>query len=636
MTKPKKKQHKPSFDTLSGVLKVHVRGFGFLIPDDRKAYPEDVFIPKPYIAGAVDGDHVLVCLSPNRSERGPEGRVKKILQRGRSCLGGTVVAVYGKKGADAYSPLLGPDQLISLMPSQVTVGQRVLVEILKWGTKQKPPLGKVLEVLGHIDDPSCDVKAALAEYEITPSFSPESLEEAKSFGTRVRDKDRLGRIDYTAEETITIDPATAKDFDDALSLKKHADQYHLIVHIADVAHYVTPGSALNQEASARCNSVYFPGTVVPMLPHELSSHLCSLKPNVKRLAISVSMTLSAEGKLLDYSIARSIIKSAKRFSYEEARDVLQGKLKSPHLPLLQNMVELCRLLKHQRALRGSIEFALPDTVILVDEQGVPKGIQLVEYDITHQLVEEFMLKANEVVATHLYNLDKPLTYRIHEEPAEENIRDFAALASALGFKVPKQPTNEQLQQLFDEARDSPFGKFLATSFIRSMKLASYSTQNVGHYGLCLEHYTHFTSPIRRYIDLIVHRVLFSEVPLEEASLERIAAECSDKERLSAKAENSVLLIKKIRYLRSLVEKDPQRTFQGVITKVKPTGFSFELAECLIDGYISIHGLYFDEKTQQLKGRASFRTGDKIVVQLEEMDLVTLELRWSLCYKEKIE
>lgn len=616
-----------------GTLRVHTRGFGFLIPDDKSS---DVFVPKRATKGAVDGDRVEVEVNPCAfSEKGPEGRVSKIVERFHTHVAGTVVTDVNKKGAYAYVPLLGIDEQMRLLSFDGGYGDRVIIEVIHWGSNQKEPLGKVIDVIGSIHDPACDVKAAIGEYEITHEFSEKVIAEARSFGKSVKKSEEIGREDFRGIETITIDPATAKDFDDALSVTKNEKGYQLSVHIADVSHYVKAGSALDLSAMERCNSVYFPGEVVPMLPHELSSHLCSLKPDVDRLAISVIVSLDLDGEVINYRICRSVIRSEMRFSYEQAKQVLDGKVASPYKKRLELMVELCHLLKKKRAERGSIEFSLPDISLQIDDKGNTKSIDLVEYDITHQLVEEFMLKANEIVATELSKRGKPLTYRVHAEPDEANIQEFAALASALGFSICSHPTNEELQTLFDQARGSSFGKFLATSFIRSMKLAAYSTQNVGHYGLGLEHYTHFTSPIRRYIDLIVHRVLFDEVG-ENHDLEETARLCSEKERLSSKAENAVLTLKKLRYLWAKAGEDLENPFDAVITTIKPNGFSFELTDCLVQGFIPIHEvnageyLNYDHDKRRFQGkRSALLTGDKIQVHLDEIDLITLETKWAL-------
>ncbi|NGX61379.1 MAG: Ribonuclease R [Chlamydiae bacterium] len=624
---PRKNTHKPGLSSKPdlfaiGTIRVHPRGFGFLVPEDRPKFPEDIFIPRHRTKGAVDGDRVEVLVFTRYvSEKGPEGRVEKILSRGRSHVAGTIVYERTKGKTHAYVPLLGKDSLMSILPTderKLVVGDRIHIHVLDWGGKNQDPLGEMSGYIGSISDPSCDIAAAIEEYDLEEAFPESTLEEARSYGTSVQPKEISARTDLHELPCITIDPETAKDFDDALSLTKDKQgHYHLGVHIADVSHYVRKGTSLDEEAQERSNSVYFPGKVVPMLPHELSSHLCSLKPNVNRLTVSVLMTLDTNGDLLNYEICRSVIQSKKRFTYEEAKEVLDGKKKSPFAPALHLMMELCLLLKKQRAARGSIEFSLPDIQIRVDETGVPQEMHLVEYDITHQLVEEFMLKANEMIATHLSKEGKPLTYRVHEEPNPENIKEFATLATSFGFPLPSQPTNLELQTLFDQARESPFGQFLATSFIKSMKLANYSTDNIGHYGLCLEHYTHFTSPIRRYIDLVVHRLLFEPVD-PRVDYNSIALKCSEKERLSAKAENAVVLLKKLRLLLTTQKSDPKKVYPAVVTQVKPNGFAFEVEAFLYEGF-----LFTDRWSPK------YHSGEKIEVKLRTVDLITLETEWDL-------
>jgi len=608
----------------TGTIRIHKRGFGFLIPDERTRFPEDIFVPRHATRGAVDGDSVEVSIHPVPvSEKGPEGSVIKILRRGRSHLAGIVTYLGKKKQIYAYAPLLGEDQAIVIKPSKETelkIGDRIIIHVLDWGGKGRDCLGEMSTFIGHISDPSMDMIAAIEEFELEDAFSNQALQEAKNYGLQVSANECIERKDLRSLTCFTIDPETARDFDDALSLSRdEAGNFHLGVHIADVSHYVRPGTQLDKEAYERCNSIYFPGTVLPMLPHELSSHLCSLKPNVNRLTISVLVVIEPDGTLKSTQICRSVIRSKKRFSYKEAKEVLDGKKKSKFLPDLQLLVELCHLLKKKRCERGSIEFALPDISVKVNASGMVDSIELVEYDITHQLVEECMLLANERVATHLSQQGKALTYRIHEEPNPENLRDFAQTASVIGFDLPSAPTNEELQLFFDTVRETSFGHFLATAFIRSMKLASYSTQNIGHYGLGLEHYTHFTSPIRRYIDLMVHRVLFDEVE-PRVDLEDIALRCSEKERLSAKAEGSVILLKKLRYLEEM-RRQGKEQFEAVIIALKPFGIFFELKEILYEGFLP-------------RMEKKFRLGDKIQVKLLEVDLVTRHTSWFLLQKEK--
>lgn len=624
-----------------GILKVHHRGFGFLKPEGAET-GEEIFIPKQFTLGAVDGDLVEVEVNPIVSEKGPEGRVVKIIKRSRSNVTGTITALVDSKTALAYVPLIGNTQemVIGLKGKEdLKPGDRISIHILSWGKNGKPSRGEMIDYLGHISDPSCDVDAAMVEYELHKEFPEEVLHEARSFGKSVTTKEIKEREDLRDLECFTIDPDTAKDYDDALSLTLEDGIYHLGVHIADVTHYVKPGSHLDMEAKNRCNSTYFPGFVVPMLPHELSSHLCSLQPDVNRLSVSVLARFDQEANLIDYRITRSTIKSCKRFTYKEAKDVLDGKKKSPYKDTLFLMVDLCHRLKKKRAERGCVEFSVPDLEINVDKNGRPKAVEVIEYDITHQLVEEFMLKANEIVATHLAEEDKPLTYRIHEEPNPENLKDFAARCRMFGFSLSDQPTGEELQKLFDEARKSAYGQFIAVSFIRSMKLATYSVQNVGHYGLGLDHYTHFTSPIRRYIDLIVHRVLFNNLSKTD-DLEQIAEHCSEKERLSSRAEGQVTMLKKLRLLKEMQKNEPKTRLEAIITQVKPFGIVFEVSKFLLEGFFPLSAMHddyyqFDEKRNALIGKktkALFFAGEKIYVKADHINLITQEVKWQPAFK----
>jgi len=377
-----------------------------------------------------------------------------------------------------------------------------------------------------------------------------------------------------------------------------------------------------------------------MLPEELSNNLCSLKEGVIRLTATVMMQFDKQGDLIASDIFRSFIKSRKRLTYGEAKKILDNKLKSPHGKAIKLMSELCLLLKKKRYERGSIDFALPELIILIDEKGYPTGVKIEEYDITHQLVEEFMLKANEIVATHFSTKNLPSMFRIHESPAEENLEDFYALARTLGFSLPNKPSAQDIQNLFTKAKETPFAPQLSVAFIRSMKLAIYSHENVGHYGLALENYCHFTSPIRRYSDLIIHRLLFDEkVP---TNLEQISKECSEKERLSFKAEKSVITLKKLRLLKKYQDEDPKRIYSGAITKVKPFGFFFEVAPLQIEGFIHVSDLkhdYFEynSKKQILCGQRTNRiitAGDPVDLFLDDIDLIQMEAKWALIQKKK--
>lgn len=638
--KTTKKKQNSKDGLVAGILRVHPRGFGFLQPDDKATYPQDVFVPRHLTFNAVDGDRVEVEINQEvYSDKGPEGRVLAILERSRTHVAGIIRAVDSQGQFIAYVPLLGEEKpvIVDPLPEGLAIGDRVVIAIDEWGSSGKSAVGRASHLLGHITDPSKDIDAAIEEFELPGAFPTATQQEAERFGSRVLDKALRDREDFRDWTVVTIDPATAKDFDDAISLTRDSrGRYHLGVHIADVSHYVAAGSALDEEAYRRCNSTYFPGRCVPMLPPELSDNLCSLKPKVNRLTASVLMTFDAKGTLKNYRICRGVIRSAKRFSYEEAKEVLDGAKKSPHKPLLELMVELCRLLKQKRFDRGGVEFSIPELVVDVDKEGVPQGTHLVQYDITHQMIEEFMLKANEVVAQHLTEHGKGLTYRVHETPAEENLREFAAIANAFGFKLSDQPTPGELQKLFAAAEDSPYGSFLATSYIRSMRLAVYSPENIGHYGLCLEHYCHFTSPIRRYVDLVVHRILFGD-EAEATYLDAVAKRCSDQERLSAKAESNVVLLKKLRLLETFKQQSSDRIYTAVITKVKPFGFHFEILDIMLEGFMHISKLssdyyIYEESRMRLRGRHTnkiYHSGDAIDVELKEVDLIVLTSTWNI-------
>ncbi|MBI3211533.1 MAG: VacB/RNase II family 3'-5' exoribonuclease, partial [Simkania negevensis] len=581
---------------IKGKIHIHPKGFAFVTPTTKTSFTQDIFIPKHLKGNAVDGDLVAVIVNlEKQSSKGPEGKVSEILERGKSEVVGIVWIINPKGNYVLYLHSFGQTKSALLKKEKehkFSIGDRLVVEITDWGTENEAAKCKLIEKLGSIDDAQTDIPAAVKDFNIREQFPKNVIKEAKSFSETVSKKDLKDREDFTSLESFTIDPETARDFDDALSLSKdQKGHYHLGVHIADVSHYVSEGSALDKEARARGNSTYFPNMCIPMLPEILSNQLCSLKEKVIRLTASVLIELDPDGKVLNYKIARSYIKSRKRFTYEEAKRVLDLKEKSPYLSHLQLMVELCNLLKDKRRERGSIDFALPEISILIDKKGDPYDYKIVEYDITHQLVEEFMLKANEIVAEHFSKDDLPSLFRIHETPSQETLDVFYALARSLGFSLPANPTPADIQKLFALAKGSPHGHHLSVAFIRSMKLAIYSHENVGHYGLSLENYCHFTSPIRRYSDLVIHRLLFAKE--SGVDLEEISKECSEKERISFKAESSVVKLKKLRLYKHYYEKDPKKRYDAIITKVKPFGFFFEVEPLRIEGFLHVADLRDD-------------------------------------------
>lgn len=618
---------------MTGTISVHpVKGFGFVKIEGQE---KDIFIPKHSVRDAVDGDTVEVEIT-ELSAKGPEGRVVAILERSRTHLGCIVVECTNNR-ISAYAPLLGAQKTVHVLPAKkikLSVGDRIICRVEDWESRDNIVDAVLTRRIGHISDPSCDVPAAIEEFELPHEFTKEAIAEAKSFKKTV---DAEGRSDLTHLEAVTIDPDTAKDFDDAISLTRDEnDHYFLGVHIADVAAYVKVGSDLEKNAYLHCNSTYFPGVCLPMLPEELSNGLCSLKPNVKRLTVSVLAEFDSLGNLVDYQIKRSCIKSRKRFTYTEAFDVLQNHPKNRFRPLLERMVELCHLLKHKRFERGSIDFAMAEGVVVVDSKGAPVKIQRVEYDITHQMIEEFMLKANEIVATHLFKMGKELIYRIHDEPSAETFEDFTRYARALGYFLPDKPKPIDIQKLFENAKDTPLASQLSVSFIRSMKLAFYSPDNIGHYGLALEHYCHFTSPIRRYTDLIIQRLLFQEED-PQANLTEIADVCSQKERKSCRAESSVVLLKKLRLAARYFDEDPNKIYYGIVTRIKPFALFFDVPDFDLEGSIHISELgndYFEYDAKRLmfhgtRTGKNFTSGQTLSVRILKIDLIRQQIQWKI-------
>lgn len=623
--------------TTKGVLHLHPRGFGFVeIKDDQCSFKE-VFIPKTRINDAVDEDLVEVQIHPNILPKGPEGEITTVLQRGRTHLSGTVCD-FEENCPVAFSSILGNSKKIYVTGDvSLEIGDRVQMEVQSWSDDHNHVRAKFVQKIGHINDPSCDNLAVIEEFELHNLFPQKLQTAAKQFKKTVPESDLKNRKDFTDLTTFTIDPESAKDFDDALSITKgQSGHYTLIVHIADVAHYIKQSTLLDKEAYERANSTYLPNMCVPMLPFELSNGLCSLKPNVIRLCQSVVMHFDSSGHLLNYEIVRSFIKSQKRFTYQEALDVIEGRKKSMYASDLKEMVNLCHLLKKHRFERGSIDFSLPEARLEVNEMGEPQKIHVEEYDISHQLVEEFMLKANEIVAAHLSKQDKAMIYRVHEKPSEEHMSDFFTLLKGYGFRIGKTPSQKEIQLIFLQAKDSPYWKEISVAFIKSMKLASYSCENLGHYGLCLEYYCHFTSPIRRYADLVVQRQLFSD-PVESDNLQTITTHLSSQERKSMKAENTVILLKK---LRLLSKEDPNRVYLATITKIKPFAIFFDIIDYFMESSVHIGELKKDyfiyhPRLKTLSGKhtkLTYRCGEQIVVKLIKVDLIRLTSKFEIIKK----
>ncbi|MFZ4773018.1 MAG: ribonuclease R family protein [Chlamydiia bacterium] len=618
-----------------GKISLHPNGFGFVT---LSAY--DVFIPKHLVLHAMDQDivEVEILSLEGRNKKGPEGRVVAVVKRHRATILGVVVEI--KPGSMKVRASLQGESQLALVPlpaEPVTIGDRILLEVHSLRNQLHLTYQSTL---GSIYNPLADLQAIKEEYSLPGEFSQECLNEALSYPSEITALDHPDRIDHTDLFTATIDPKTAKDFDDALSIERTKQGYKLYVHVADASYYVKKDGFLDQEAIRRKNTVYLLGTCIPMLPHVLADNLCSLKQGVNRLAVTVEMDIDAKGHLIGRKIYRSIIKSRHRLSYEEAFEIMHQGEPSPLKDKLNLMKELALHFKAIKHARGSVDLSLSELVWRLGEDGVPTGFEISHYDITHQLVEEFMLKANEVIATEIKNRDVALIYRVHEQPSPETLKEFRNFCVRLGIMIPDTFENKDLARVFEEHRDSAFIQELSSRYIRSMRLATYSTDGIGHHGLMLENYTHFTSPIRRYVDIIIHRLLFNETYTQE-ELDLIAQNSSEKERQSARAEMSYLALKKLRYIERKAEKEPERTYKATVTRVKPFGVVFDIKDFGIEGFLHISKLgedyfEFNPKKEVIRGKRtqkSFEIGFQFIAQVESVNLLFQEISWKMVPKE---
>lgn len=601
-------------ELFSGKIFITQRGFGFLEYNGK-----EVFIPQRFTLGAVSGDIVqgIVIEENKKSAKGPTGKLIKILKRNKKtfCV---IVTKITKEHIIAIAPQWLKNTTIHVhhAPKTIRANDRIIVAIDNFGKGRHPAQATYQDIIGNLDDPKVDCKATIQGFELRDEFSIDLLDEVKSFPQEL-EKKAEGRKDLTETVSFTIDPKDAKDFDDALSIEKTEKGYQLGVHIADVSHFVKPESLLDKEAYQRGNSTYLPEMVIPMLPKALSNELCSLKPDVIRYTISVIMQFDLKGQMKGYEIVRAAIKSCKRFTYEEAQEIIEGKA-DPLQDKLMLLKELTVLLKNEKVERGCFDFALPEWKISIDSHGVPTGYRLIPYDFSHSLVEECMLKANEVIATHLIKTKREGIFRIHEPPADEDWKTLYTQLDSLGLSPPKKHSLERLITYFSDLEESDMKRKAIVALIRTMKVASYSSENIGHFGLSLEKYCHFTSPIRRYSDLIIHRLIMDE-PLTQP-IEKIAKHCSEKEKQSFSAEMSHIFLKKIRLLNHLQQENPQHLFEGRVFKKNDYGLSIDLAEYMIEAFVP------NETLDKLGFSPNLY--DNVLLKLTAVDLATQTLSWE--------
>ncbi|MDZ7291826.1 MAG: ribonuclease R [candidate division KSB1 bacterium] len=644
--------HAQQASTLIGTLHVKTQGYAFLIVGEGQ---EDVFISQKHMSTALNRDLVKVQLFARPSGRKPEGRVIEVLRRARQHIVGTL-----RKGKHFY--FVKPDEMKLLhdiyIPDEyldgAKPGQKVAVAIETWDDPSLNPEGRIVKVLGFPDEAGVDVLSVAFSFDLPANFPAEVERAAEQLNFDITPEMLRHRLDLRDWLTFTIDPEDAKDFDDAVSLRRLANgNYELGVHIADVSHYVPEGSPIDKEALARGTSVYLVDRVVPMLPEKLSNDLCSLKPHTDRLTYSCIMEVTPKGEVVNYRIAESIIHSKRRFNYEEVQKILDGKKSStetasdederkigPELDqILREMNNLAHILTRRRLRNGSLDFDTPEVKIILDETGFPVEIRRALRQDSNRLIEEFMLLANQTVTKHVdltlaqKRKKPPFIYRIHEPPDPLKMEEFALFVKAFGFNFDHQQmiTSKVLSKFLREIEGEPEADIIENVMLRSLMKAKYSTENVGHFGLAFKHYTHFTSPIRRYPDLAVHRVLKAyahgyrpEIHDTLASkLSYAAQQSSEREIVALEAERASIKMKQAQFmLRHLGDE-----FEGIISGVVSFGIFVEIPKFLVEGLVHISDLeddfyVFEERAHRLKGQNSgkiYRLGDEVRVRVVRVD-----------------
>ena len=617
-----------------GTLRANKKGFGFVEIENME---DDVYVAPENMNGAIHDDVVLVEITSKMNLDRLEGRILRVLKRQVERYIGEIN--FDKKGMGHItlddSKIKLNIQVAKEDSLNAVDGHKVVVELTKKLNKNLKYSGKVVEIIGHKNDPGVDILSIVYKYNINTEFPVDVKEEVKSLPMEVRDIDLIGRRDLRNMEIFTIDGDDTKDIDDAISIEiMNNGHYKLGVHIADVSYYVKEGSPLDNEAMERGTSVYLVDRVIPMLPHELSNGICSLNPNVDRLAISCVMEFDNEGKQLDYEIFPSVIRSRIQMTYKKVNSILEDNVVpegyEPFEKSLRTMAELAKILRKMKVKRGYIDFEVDEAKILVDENCRPTQVVLRDRGTGEKLIEDFMIAANECVATHIYFMSLPFIYRVHEVPKEEKLRSYLGFVSSLGYQVPgdlKDTSPKTVQRIIKFLEDKPEFKILSSLLLRSMQKAVYRPENLGHYGLASQCYTHFTSPIRRYPDTTVHRLLrtylfnkqldMGTVRKWEEKLVYISEHSSNRERASVDCEREVEDMKMAEYMEDHIGEE----FEGMISSVTSFGMFVEL-DNLIEGLVPLRDMkdffHYDEEHMTLTGERShvkYTIGERILVKV---------------------
>lgn len=631
-----------SDENLIGTFIGHPKGFGFVEIEGRD---EDLYIPENCVNGAFHKDTVRVTLISGKGGKRQEAQVVEILARGMKQLVGIydksnknygfVVPDNGKIGNDVFVPVERSKGAVS--------GHKVVCEITDYGKQNRKPEGKIIEILGHVNDPGVDIMSIVRGYELPMEFSDKVLNQAETVAKDVSEADMAGRRDLRDMQMVTIDGEDAKDLDDAVSLTKDGNLYHLGVHIADVTNYVQENSALDWEAKKRGTSVYLVDRVIPMLPHTLSNGICSLNAGVDRLALSCLMTINEKGEVVSHDICESVINVDRRMSYTNVRKILEDKdeeqiqAHEELVPMFELMKELAAILREKRRKRGSIDFDFPETKIILDKEGHPIDIKPYERNVATKIIEDFMLIANETVAQHFYWMELPFVYRTHDNPDLEKIAKLSTFIRNFGYTIKSKQEEvhpKELQKLLVSIEDTPEEALISRLTLRSMKQAKYTVDCSGHFGLACQYYCHFTSPIRRYPDLQIHRIIKEQIRgrLNEKRiahyndiLPEVAKNSSDMERRADEAERETDKLKKVEYMEERIGE----IYEGVISSITAWGVYVELPNT-IEGMIHVSMLpgdyfYYEEEHYEMVGQATgkrYKLGEKLMVKVNGTDKIS--------------
>ncbi len=653
---------------VSGTLTCHRDGYGFLVPDDRSIHQEDIFVPARNMEDALHGDKVLVKVSRKKRpvRRGFRGRAGN--EKGEERLEGIVVRVLERKSPTIVGRFYEHPRFPFLVPLDARIihniripfhaskgarnGQVVVAAMTVPPARYQEPEGRIVQILGYPGDPGLEYRIVEHKFGLPVDFSDQASEEAALLPERPTGAECEGREDFRAIQAVTIDGETARDFDDAVSLEKLASGHYLLgVHIADVSHYVREESALDQDAYQRGTSVYFPDRAIPMLPPRLSSGICSLKPQEDRLVFSVLMEVDGRGTVVKKRFAEGVLRSRARMTYTSVAKILverdpgERERYADLVPMFESMEELCLILSRNRTRRGAVDFDLPEAEIEFDKEGKVISVVQAERNIAHRIIEEYMLLANETVARRLSASSGPALYRVHEKPDTQKVEDFAEFALALGYRLESRDGEyrpQDFQKFVAQLEGKVEGRFLAYLMLRSFMQARYSEQNLGHFGLATREYTHFTSPIRRYPDLVEHRLLKQCLKPMPSSvwqdrmherLPEIAQHTSARERIADDAEREMEKIKKVQFMAGKVGDE----FDAIVFSVTRQGFFVELLDHFVEGFVPAATLiddayFYKEKTHSYVGerrRRRFELGSKVRVRLDSADQETYRLTFSV-------